>query len=398
MRKISAHYIFMGTGVVLNKGIVILNEEGIVTEIIDTKGRLEEQAGVEFYSGAIVPGFVNAHCHLELSHLRSVFPEKTGLPGFLKNVVANRNHEESYVLDAAIKADFELWHNGVVAVGDISNTYTTFEIKSRSKLRYHTFIEVLGFSPHRAGRAFEWAEICLAEARSLGIPASIVPHAPYSISKELFELVSKFAEDNHSILSIHSQECASEDDLYRTGDGELARHLTENLSMDISFFEPTGKTALESVINWLPEQNKLLLVHNVCTVQKDIDLLRFVRNIDKTWFVLCPNSNLYIEDRLPDIALFRKNGLKLCLGTDSLSSNWKLSILEEMKTIHRYFPEIPFGELVTWATLNGAEALEMDTWAGSIEIGKKPGLNLITGMDLNAIQLLPQSKVKRLTN
>ncbi len=287
----------MGTGVVLKKGIIVLNEEGIVTEIIDTKGRLEEQAGVEFYSGAVVPGFVNAHCHHELSHLRSVFPEKTGLPGFLKNVVANRNHEESVVLDEASKADFEMWQNGIVAVGDISNTYTTFEIKSRSKLRYHTFIEVLGFSPHRAGRAFEWAEICLAEARSLGIPASIVPHAPYSISKELFELVSKFAEDNHSILSIHSQECASEDDLYRTGDGELARHLTENLSMDISFFEPTGKTALESVINWLPEQNKLLLVHNVCTVQKDIDLLRFVRNIDKTWFVLCPNSNLYIEDR-----------------------------------------------------------------------------------------------------
>ena len=168
--------------------------------------------------------------------------------------------------------------------------------------------------------------------------------------------------------------------------------------MDISFFEPTGKTALESVIKWLPEQNKLLLVHNVCTVQKDIDLLRFVRDIDKTWFVLCPNSNLYIGEHLPDIALFRKNGLKICLGTDSLSSNRKLSILEEMKTIHQYFPDIPFGELVTWATLNGAEVLEMDSWAGSIEVGKKPGLNLITGMDMNKLLLLPQSKVKALIN
>ena len=398
MRKLSAHYIFTGTGVVLNKGIIIVNEEGIVTKIIDTKGQFEEQSGVEFYSGAIVPGFVNAHCHLELSHLHSIFPEKTGLPGFLKNVVANRNHEEPIVLEAARKADFELWHNGIVAVGDISNTASTFALKSKSKIKYHTFIEVLGFSPLRAQRAFEWAEICLAEARSLGIPASIVPHAPYSISKELFALVSKSAEDNHSILSIHSQECSAEDDLYQTGEGELTKHLTENLSMDISFFEPTGKNALESVIDWLPEQNKLLLVHNVCTVQKDIDLLRLVRDMGKTWFVLCPNSNLYIDKQLPDIALFSKNGLKICLGTDSLSSNWKLSILEEMKTIHRFFPEIHFGEMVTWATLNGAEALEMDSWAGSIEVGKKPGLNLITGLDLNSLQLLPQSKVKRLIN
>ena len=308
MRKFSAHYIFTGTGIVLNKGIVTMNDEGVVTEIIDTNGRLEEQANVEFYNGVIVPGFVNAHCHLELSHLHNIFPEKTGLPGFLKNVVANRNHEESLILATAKKADFELWHNGVVAVGDISNTSATFVLKSKSKLMYHTFIEVLGFLPQRAERAFEWAEICLSEARSLGIPASIVPHSPYSISKELFDLVSKFAEDNHSILSIHSQESPSEDDLYRTGEGELARHLTENLSMDISFFEPTGKTALESVINWLPEQNKLLLVHNVCTVQKDIDLLRFVRNIDKTWFVLCPNSNLYIGEHLPDIALSGRMG------------------------------------------------------------------------------------------
>ena len=398
MRKISAHYIFTGTGVVLKRGIITLNDEGVVTDITDTKGQLEEQANVEFYSGVIVPGFVNAHCHLELSHLHTVFPEKTGLPGFLKNVVANRNHEESLVLEAASKADFELWHNGVVAVGDISNTHTTFELKSKSKLKYHTFIEVLGFSPQRAEKAFEWAEICLSEARTLGIPASIVPHAPYSISKELFDLVAKYAVHHHSILSIHSQESPHEDDLYLTGEGDLVKHLTENLSMDISFFEPTGKTALESVINWLPKQNKLLLVHNVCTAQKDIDLLRFVRDINKTWFVLCPNSNLYIGEHLPDIALFRKNGLRICLGTDSLSSNRKLSILEEMKTVHQHFPEIPFGEMVTWATLNGAEALEMDSWAGSIEIGKKPGLNLITGMDLNTLKLLPKSKVKRIIN
>ncbi len=396
MRKLSAHYIVTGTGAVLAKGIIILSDDGLVTDIIDTKGELDEMANIEFYSGVLIPGFVNAHCHLELSHLHKVFPEKTGLPGFLKNVVEHRNLEENKVIDEARKADFELYKNGIVAVGDISNTYTTFQLKSESKIVYHTFIEALGFSPLRAEKAFAWAEYCLEKAQSLGLRVSVVPHAPYSISKELFEKIAEFAINQNSILSMHNQECSAEDDLYLSGDGEIVRHLTENLAIDLSFFKPTGKSALESIINWLPKENKLLLVHNIRTSQNDIDLITKTRSVNKTWFVLCPDSNLYIEDRLPDIELLRKNKLKICVGTDSLSSNHKLSILDEMKTIQTHFPAIPFVEIVTWATRNGAEALEMNDWAGTIEPGKKPGVNLITGMDLQHLQLLPQSKVKRL--
>lgn len=396
MRKFSAHYIFLGTGIVLEKGILTLSDDGTVTDIIDTKGELEEMAGVEFYSGALVPGFVNAHCHLELSHLHGIFPEKTGLPGFLKKVVDHRNSEAGLVIEEAKKADFELWRNGVVAVGDVSNSNATFQLKSESQIVYHTFIETLGFSPLRAEKAFAWAETCYKEAQSLGMQASIVPHAPYSISRELFENISEFAADNRSVLSMHNQECSAEDDLYISGEGEIARHLAENLGIDLSFFKPSGKSALETVINWLPIENNLLLVHNIGTRQKDINLIQSTRAMNKTWFVLCPNSNLYIADRLPDIELFRKNRLPICLGTDSLSSNRKLSMLDEIRTIQTHFPAIPFGEIVIWATRNGAEALEMNEWAGTIEKGKKPGINLITGMDLQHLQLLTQSKVKRL--
>lgn len=396
MRKLSAHYIITGTGAVLVKGIIILSDDGTVIDIIDTKGELDEMANVEFYSGVLIPGFVNAHCHLELSHLRNVFPEKTGLPGFLKNVVELRNLEESRVIEAAQKADFEMFKNGVVAVGDVSNTSTTFQLKSESRIAFHTFIEAIGFSPQRVEKAFAWAQYCFEEAHSLGLRASVVPHAPYSISKELFNKIFEFAVNQQSILSMHNQECSEEDDLYRAGDGEIVRHLTENLSLDLSFFQPTGKTALESVIDWLPKENKLLLVHNIRTRQKDIDLVAQTRSLNKTWFVLCPGSNLYIEDRLPDVELFRQNKLQICIGTDSLSSNHQLSMLEEIKIIQSHFPAIPLSEILTWATRNGSEALEMNDWAGTIERGKKPGINLITGMDLQHLQLLPQSKVKRL--
>ena len=396
MRRFSAHYIFTGTGTVLVKGIITLTDQGVVADIIDTHGDPEEKAGVEFYSGVITPGFVNSHCHLELSHLRAAFPEKTGLPVFLKNVALSRNLEQNNVIDEARRADTELWQNGIVAVGDVSNTNTTFQLKSKSKLTYHTFIETLGFLPNRAEKVFRLAEGYLEEAGDLKLSASIVPHSPYAVSQELFGKISALAERNHSILSMHSQESSDEDDLYLSGNGEIYRHLSENLNLDLSSFEPTGISALGSVIGMFPKDCNLLLVHNTRTGQKDLDLIKQTRQLDHTWFVICPDSNLFIEDRLPDIELFRKNKLQICLGTDGLSSNRKLSLLEEMKTVQTHFPGIPFGEMVTWATRNGAEALDINGWAGTIEIGKRPGINLITGMDLQQLRLQSHSKIKRL--
>jgi aminodeoxyfutalosine deaminase len=396
MRKLSAHFIFSGTGQVLEKGIVTVGNDGTILEITDTKGNLEEKANVEFFSGVLVPGFINAHCHLELSHLHGAFPEKAGLPEFLKNIVSQRSVESDTVVKAAHKADVLMWKNGIVAVGDISNGTDSFRIKADSKIFYHTFIEALGFSPTRAERAFDWAEFCLEEARLLGLSASIVPHSPYSISSALFKLIAGKTGKDNSVLSIHNQESLAEDELYISREGEIVRHLEENLGIDVSGFTPTGKGALASVLDYLPKKNNLLLVHNIYTAQQDIDLINTKREPGCTWLVVCPGSNLYIENRLPDISLFWRNKLPICVGTDSLSSNDQLSVLEEMKHIQHYFPEIPFGEMVTWATKNGAEALKLNQQLGTIEIGKRPGINLISGMDLKPMKLNPISKVKRL--
>jgi cytosine/adenosine deaminase-related metal-dependent hydrolase len=396
MRRFSAHYIFIGTGDVLKKGIITVNDEGIITELIDTGGDLKEEASVEFYNGILVPGFINSHCHLELSHLRNVFPEKLKMAAFLKSIWQLRAAEESAIVEAARKADQEMWRNGISAVGDISNNNLTFGIKSLSKLYYHTFIECLGFAPERAERAFEWSETFLAEAKNEGLKASVVPHAPYSISKPLFDKISALAVEENSILSMHSQESLHEDELYREGNGPIYEHLKQTLLVDLSFFTPSGKSAIATVLNWLPADNQLLLVHNTCMGAKDIEMIQQERSLKNTWFVLCPNSNLYIEDRLPDINLFREQQLNICIGTDSLSSNKQLSVLEEIKTISKNFPRIPLDELITWSTYNGAKALKIDDWAGTIEKGKKPGINLIEGMDLQNLQLKSDSKVRRL--
>ena len=396
MRKISAHLILDGRDRCYPKGILTLEDDGTILDIEDTGGVLHESAEVEFFSGILVPGFVNAHCHLELSHLEGAFPEGMGMVPFLKKVVEGRDAELSVIWKAAERADLLMHKNGIVAVGDISNGTNSFEIKRDSKIKYHTFIEALGFSPDRAAKAFGWAKNCLEVGQNLGLTSSIVPHSPYSVSETLFRAIAAEAKEKGSILSIHSQESTGEDELYRSGTGEMIGHLRNNLSIETTFFQPTGKNSIESILGYLPSQNNLLLIHNLYTDQADIDFIKSAREPGKTWFALCPLSNLYIQNKLPDIDLLRNNALKICLGTDSLVSNHQLSILEEMKIIQNACPEITLGELTTWATYNGANALNMVDWAGSIEVGKHPGINLLTGMDMGLEKLLPGTRVRKI--
>jgi len=122
-------------------------------------------------------------------------------------------------------------------------------------------------------------------------------------------------------------------------------------------------------------KSKTLFVHNTMTTAADIAAAH--QWSDKVFWATCANANLYIENRLPNYQLFLDADARMTIGTDSLTSNWQLSILDEMKTISKYQSYIPFETLLRWATLNGAEALGYENEIGSIEVGKTPGLNLL---------------------
>jgi cytosine/adenosine deaminase-related metal-dependent hydrolase len=117
---------------------------------------------------------------------------------------------------------------------------------------------------------------------------------------------------------------------------------------------------------------------------------------ENLYWCVCPNSNIFIENEIPPLKLLIQEGCKIVIGTDSLASNNKLSILEELKTLHLNFPEVLMEDLICWATLNGARALGMEDEFGVIESGKKPGLLLIQDVDLINMKLLPASYVTRL--
>lgn len=397
MRKISASYIFTLNGPILKNGIVVVDEHnGTIAEVIDTGGQVTEIAGLEYYSGILAPGFVNAHCHLELSHLKRKLTPHRQLAFFLDEIARYRSlQSEETQIYAARTADRLMYTSGIVAVGDVSNSSLTLQIKSNSPIYYHTFIECFGFLPERAVRSMAKGEELFRLFSEIGQACSLTPHAPYSVSDELFHLIGRHARDNRSILSLHHQESEAENELFMSKSGELVDHYTETLGLDLDFWEAPKSDATRVSLSKLPENNPLLLVHNTWLTHELLEPLNSFRKKENTFLVLCPKANLFIGNRLPDIDLIRKAGFPVCIGTDSLASNDTLSVIEELKTIQLHF-NIPLIDLLTWACKNGARAIQIDQWAGSIEVGKRPGLNLISGVDLNQLFLTPQSKVKKI--
>jgi len=384
----SADYILPVCGAPIKNGIVAADESGEITGLYTEKDSLPQDANVQRFEGIIVPGFINTHCHLELSYLKDKIPAGLSLIPFIEKVIKSRKDGEE-VNDAMAAADTLMYENGIVAVGDISNTTQSRETKLNSKLYYHTFIELICFEPEKAKDTFKAGGDLLETFKPL--KSSLVPHAPYSVCKELFKFISKFCGESGELLSIHNQETEEENKFFRYKTGQFLDFYNA-LGRDISFFKPQARNSVQSFIPLLAIQQKILLVHNTYTSMKDVYFVRRSgRNI--SW-CFCPNANLHIEGKLPKVDLFLFDDFNITLGTDSLASNNNLCILSELKTLHQNFPSLNLTETIKWATLNGAKFLRIENQFGSIEKGKKPGLNLITGVeDLN---LTPHSRVKKL--
>jgi len=386
LKYFSADWIFPVSAPPIKNGVVAVNPDGTIEEVLTQEEASILDLEVTRYDGAIVPGFINTHCHLELSHLLGQIPEQTGLVEFVQRIIKSRHSDEAK-LNAAMKtADQTMLDNGIVAVGDISNQLSSKEIKAQSKIYYHTFVEAMGFNPERAGAIMAYANGIKQGFEPL--PASIVPHAPYSVSRELFGLITRQAGKENAFISVHNQETENENTFFQNKTGGFLA-LYQFLGLDISFFKPTNKTSLQT---WLPYVNgqKTLLVHN--TVSSRDDIIFSKENNRNLYWCLCPQANLHIENSLPDVDLLMEENVKITLGTDSLASNHQLNILSEMITLQKH-KQVDFEKLLNWATINGAEFLELDQQLGTIEAGKKPGLNLI---QLSADFIIENDKVKRL--
>lgn len=374
LRKLRADLLFTGKELLRNH-VLQVTDDGIIDSVVPFSDQLE---GVESFTGILSPGFINCHCHLELSHLKGLLPEHTGLVTFIYNILTNRHKAADTVATAIVNAEKEMLQNGIVAVGDICNTPLTIAQKQLNHLYYHNFVEVTGFNPAIAEQRFSQAQELYQQFKRIsGVRnnVSIVPHAPYSVSDALWQLLQQFS--GTSLQTIHNQETPAEDEWFKYKTGEL-EDFYKKVNMPTDHFSPTGKSSLQSYYPYFNHRQPVLLVHDVHSTIEDINFINALNEQQQrnSWICLCPNANQYISNTLPDIPMLIQNNCKLVLGTDSLASNHQLNIAAEISTIQAFYPQIPLVQLLQWATLNGAEALQISHQYGSFEKGKKPGVIL----------------------
>lgn len=403
---ITADYIFPISSDPIKNGFVQCDDSGKIIDIGKLDDGLQtrfEQEGEEIIvcQGFIVPGFTNAHCHLELSYLKGMFKQGSGMDGFIQQINSLRSTVGLEERMRAMREAFaELTRQGVTCMGDISNGVTSFELKrdalAAGQMFTRTFIELFGTEPEEAQEILQSALDKQEQALKLGIEAAPTPHSCYTMSPLLNRITA--AEGLKSgYISYHNQESQEEEDMLRYGTGPLAEDYRGRGTTQLPV---TGTSALIYFIDNLkkevsmPIEGNVLLVHNVATDQESVDAA--LNNFKYPYWVLCPLSNIFIHRQLPPVELMRRNHLKICVGTDSLSSNLLLSMVAELKCLQDAFPQISLTEMLTWACLNGAEAIGAEEKYGSLERGKTPGIVLIEEVDADNMKLTDNSKSIRL--
>ena len=380
IKRIAASYVYtLESAEPLRNGFVEYDESD--GKIVRT-GVCEDPQSEDILPGALVPGFVNAHCHVELSHLHGKFYKGSGMAGFIDQINALRDWAGREVKQELVQKWMDkMWNDGVSAMADISNDDSSFDIKASHNMYTRTFLEVFGSEPAMCDGVMADVTALDALAQEKGIDAAPTPHSCYTMSPALLG-ASAAAGLAKGYISYHSQESQEEEDLLLTGSGAMYENRVRN---GMSTPPVTGESSLKYFIGRLasvvpsPYDQHILLVHNVCLQQDDIDAAKKVMN--NVYWAICPLSNIFIHNALPPIGLMRKNGLAIAVGTDSLSSNDDLSMIKEIACIHENFPEVPMNEIFTWASLNGARFLSKDDVLGSLSAGKRPGIVLVNGLD-----------------
>jgi aminodeoxyfutalosine deaminase len=361
MRKLAAEWLFTGTEL-LSDTTLVRDDDGTVIAL--EEGIADDATPM---SGLISPAFVNAHCHLELSHLKGKIPKHTGMAGFVMALQPIRDQfsdaEKITAMEAALQAMHE---NGIAAIGDICNGPTSLAVKqAHPEFQFHNFIELFGLDPSQAEAIFHRG---LDLMKTFGRHTSITPHAPYSMSVALRDKLLDYAHRREWPISIHLLESTEERQLFEDLEGPMMDFIR---NIGAVFQAHTYHSPTEFVLEKLPPNCKALLVH--CTQMQPAEIARVAAGSPNAYFALCPLANQYIHNSWPDAIAFAAYPDRVCIGTDSLAGNDDLSILAEIAALQAQF-DLPSALLLRWATRNGAVALGLDPGNFEVAVGNRPQL------------------------
>ena len=356
-RSFTARVVFPVSRPPIPNGVVVVNGDRI--EAVEAAG--SRRADVDFGNAAIIPGLVNPHTHLDLSGARGLIPP-TGPDHFtdwLRGVIAYRRNRTAEQVQADICAGLaECLRFGTTLIGDISSDGGSWDVVASAKTRAVVFHEMIGLSEERAKAAGEkvWAWYQVHPA-TVTCRAAFSPHAPYSASGSLLTSASR---DDWTV-GIHLAESPGEMELIRSHSGPFV-----DLLQSLGVWEPSRLTPyLDRIITRNRLAGHALFVH--CNYL-DIKASRYFHG--GMSIVYCPRTHTAFKHPPHPFREFRRRGVRVCLGTDSLASNPDLDILAEARFVRRRYPVFPGDALLKMVTLDGAEALGWADEAGSLEAGK----------------------------
>lgn len=320
---------------------------------------------------AVLPGLVNAHTHLELSWMRGRIAETADFAAWIRTIIQLKNEARHHSAEAAIAIDEairEARAYGTALVGDVSNTLGTSRALRERGMAAVVFHELLGFRSEDATTLMEDATGRIQTEPASGLVRhAIAPHAPYSVSPALFELIrGARLRDSSSRTTVHLGESAAELEFLERGSGPCRTSLEQMGKWDTSWAPPRcGPVEYLERLAFLDE--RVLVVHGVHFTVSELQRLA---EIGAT-LVTCPRGNVRTGAGTPPIEEFFESGVRVAVGTDSLASVPDLNLFAELAEMRRLAPALPARVLLESATINGARALGFDDEFGTIDAGKR---------------------------
>lgn len=330
--------------------------------------------GADLGRVALLPALVNAHTHLELSHLRNQVPAGASFVDWVRALLALRMARpepaaERVAAAAALALD-EAVASGTGIFGDVSNSLITAPLLEQRADAAVVFHELLGFRTAEAGPRIQAGRVHRAAARSAHVRVTVAPHAPYSVSPALFQAIGDELDATPgSITTLHLAESPEEVELLKQGTGPW-RPLLDELGAWDPEWTPPGTSPVQYAASLGYLHRPTLVVHGVQCTQADIELLA----ASAATVVTCPRSNHYLGVGDPPLRAFYDAGVRVAIGTDSLTSAPTLNMFDEMAAVRRVAPTVPARRILESATRIGADALGCGDRHGHIAVGTSPGL------------------------
>jgi cytosine/adenosine deaminase-related metal-dependent hydrolase len=375
MKIVAASYLLPVSAPPVEGGALVADKGRIVAVGSLSHLRALYSAPVQEFPGCVImPGFVNAHSHLELTHFPSWkirkgidYSPRTYVDWVIQVIKINRgltHSEKELSLHEGIRISLE---SGTTAIGDIVCDVTSLPVYGKSVLSGRVYLEAIGQDPMRCNSLLEKLKSELLRLTGSPMLPGLSPHAPHTLSEEFFKEVAGFAAGHSIPMSIHVAESREEMDFLFDSTGKIADLLYPQVGWQDYIPAPRKATPVEYLDSLGILDHSPTAVHCVHVTAADVEILkrRGVR------VVLCPRSNDKLDVGKAPAYLFKKAGITLALGTDSLASNDSLSMQDEMTFVAQNFEGVfTPGEILRMATLGGAEAIHMDHETGSLEEGK----------------------------